>query len=107
VTTSPASGAGHGGDRLISVSDIRQLFKIGRTAAYDLTRRPGFPPPVLLSSRCLRWWASEVSAYATTLQRQGAQRRARSTVPATSKPGATPRQITGTVRAARSRREPQ
>jgi hypothetical protein len=30
-----------GADRLISVGDIRALFKLGRTAVYELTRRPG------------------------------------------------------------------
>ena len=69
----------HDADRLMSISDIRMLFKLGRTAAYELTRRPGFPAPVQLSRRCLRWWASEVDAYADTLQREGAQRRARGT----------------------------
>ena len=69
------SRGGHDTDRLISVSDIRMLFKLGRTAAYQLTRRPGFPAPVQLSRRCLRWWASEVDAYADTLQRERAQRR--------------------------------
>jgi predicted DNA-binding transcriptional regulator AlpA len=44
-----------GADRLISVADIRVLFKLGRTAAYELTRRPGFPAAVQVSSRCLRW----------------------------------------------------
>ena len=44
-----------GADRLISIGDIRVLFKLGRTAAYELTHRPGFPDPVQVSRRCLRW----------------------------------------------------
>jgi len=93
----------HDADRLMSVSDIRMLFKLGRTAAYQLTRRPGFPAPVQLSRRCLRWWASEIDAYAETLQREGAQRRTRrTTTQQENSPGAQPRRITGTVRAARS-----
>jgi predicted DNA-binding transcriptional regulator AlpA len=63
-----------GADHLISVAYIRALFKLGRTAAYELTRRPGFPAPVQVSSRCLPWWASEVDTYAGALQREGAQR---------------------------------
>src|ERR1700756_2682677 len=63
-----------GGDRLISVGDIPALFKLGRTAAYELTHRAGFPAPVQVSRRCLRWWASEVDAYADTLQRERAPR---------------------------------
>ncbi len=94
----------HDADRLMSVSDIRVLFKLGRTAAYQLTHRPGFPAPVQLSRRCLRWWASEIEAYADTLQRHGAQHRTRrTTTRQASTPGAQPRRITGTVRAARSR----
>jgi prophage regulatory protein len=96
-----------GADRLISVGDIRALFKLGRTAAYELTHRPGFPAPVRVSSRCLRWRASEVDAYADALQREGAQRRTRRAVTReTGSPGAVPRRIAGTVRAARGRREP-
>jgi predicted DNA-binding transcriptional regulator AlpA len=96
-----------GTDRLISVGDIRVLFKLGRTAAYELTRRPGFPAPVQVSRRCLRWWASEVDAYADALQREGALRGTRrAATRETSDPAAVPRRITGTVRAARSRREP-
>jgi predicted DNA-binding transcriptional regulator AlpA len=64
-------------DRLISVGDIRALFRLGRTAAYELTHRAEFPAPVHLSRRCLRWWASEVDAYADALQREGTQRRTR------------------------------
>ena len=90
----------------MNISDIRLLFKLGRTAAYELTRRPEFPAPVQLSRRCLRWWASEVDAYADTLQREGAQRRTRGTTPRPAHtPGAQPRRITGTVRAARSPKE--
>jgi predicted DNA-binding transcriptional regulator AlpA len=96
-----------GTDRLISAGDIRALFKLGRTAAYELTRRPGFPAPVQVSRRCLRWWASEVDAYAEALQRQGPRRGTRrAAARETGSPAAVPRRITGTVRAARGRREP-
>lgn len=94
-------------DRLISIGDIRALFKLGRTAAYELTHRSGFPAPVQVSSRCLRWWASEVDAYAHTLQGEGVRVRVRRTaMQQAENPGALPRRITGTVRAARSRKEP-
>jgi predicted DNA-binding transcriptional regulator AlpA len=92
-------------DQLITISDIRALFKLGRTAAYDLTHRPEFPVPVQVSGRCLRWWASEVAAYADALQRKGAQRRTRSTTvrPAGEPSDSAARRITRTVRAARGR----
>jgi hypothetical protein len=77
-------------------------------AAYELTHRSEFPVPVQVSHRCLRWWASEVGAYAETLQREGARRRARRTAAQqVSKPAELPRRITGTVRVARSRRQPE
>lgn len=97
---------GHDTDWLMSISDIRMLFKLGRTAAYELTRRPGFPAPVQVSRRCLRWWASEVGSYAGTLQHERAQRRSRRmTTPHAEWPVTERRRITGTVRAARSRKE--
>jgi predicted DNA-binding transcriptional regulator AlpA len=94
-------------DQLINIGDIRALFKLGRTAAYELTHRPDFPVPVAVSRRCLRWRPSEVGAYADALQRQGAKCRTRSAMarPAGEPAGSAARRITGTVRAARGRRE--
>ena len=86
-------------DTLIDIAEIRRIFRIGRTAAYELTHRPEFPDPVLLSPRCYRWWASEVAAFARSLQRKPARRsrtarsgRSRALSPAV------PLRITGTVR---------
>jgi predicted DNA-binding transcriptional regulator AlpA len=97
-------------DSLIGIREIRQLFGLGRTAAYDLTHRPGFPAPVPVSRNAYRWWASEVAAFAVTLRtesqnssigpRHRAQRR-------TSPQEATHLRITGKVRAARNRRTPR
>ena len=98
-------------DRLISIEEIRKLFQLGRTAAYELTHRPEFPEPVPISSRCYRWWASEVDAFAANLRRKppeksaggdGSQRRTKPQTPHSATP---PRHITGKVRAARARRE--
>ena len=95
-------------DRLISIGDIRNLFKLGRTAAYELTHRPEFPEPVPVSARCYRWWASEVEAYAAALRLRRSQQSVNAIREAT-KPNAshraTPRRITGKVRAARNRKE--
>ena len=96
------------GDTLITITDIRRIFRLGRTAAYELTRRTGFPDPVRVSARCYRWWASEVDAFAATLPREHAgqaPRQARG--PRLPDPGTPPRHITGKVRAARtSKKEP-
>src|ERR1700691_1467629 len=57
-------------DSLIGIGEIRAIFGLGRTAAYELTHRPDFPAPICLSSRCYRWWAAEVTAFAGSLRQQ-------------------------------------
>ncbi len=95
-------------DRLVSIRDIRELFGLGRTAAYELTRRPAFPEPVVISARCYRWWASEVLAFATSIRREGMRpRRPAGTARErnTSAPSTPPRRISGRVRVARARKK--
>jgi predicted DNA-binding transcriptional regulator AlpA len=91
---------------LISIREIRVLFGLGRTAAYELTHRPGFPAPVRISPRCYRWWAAEVAAFTMDPPRQARpgnrQRAARQPVPAHDMPAL---HITGKVRVARRRKE--
>jgi predicted DNA-binding transcriptional regulator AlpA len=91
---------------LISIREIRALFGLGRTAAYELTHRPGFPAPVRISPRCYRWWAAEVAAFTADLRRQARpadrQRPARQPAPAQDMPAL---RITGKVRVARRRKE--
>ena len=92
-------------DKLISITDIRALFKLGRTAAYELTHRPGFPDPVPISPRCYRWWASEVDAFAVALRRERVDINARQTKKLRlPDPAVPPRRITGKVRPARIRK---
>ncbi|MGH3125494.1 MAG: helix-turn-helix transcriptional regulator, partial [Streptosporangiaceae bacterium] len=87
------------------IGDIREFFKLGRTAAYELTHRPEFPEPVLVSPRCYRWWASEVEAFAISLPRERTQGcSARVTKTQTPHPATPPRAITGRVRTARPRK---
>ena len=91
---------------LISIREIRALFGLGRTAAYELTHRPGFPAPVRISPRCYRWWAADVAAFTADLRRQARpgnrQRPARQAAPAQDMPAL---HITGKVRMARRRKE--
>src|ERR1039458_4569631 len=72
ITSEPECVAHDGwtGDRLISIQEIRTLFGLGRTAGYELTHRHGFPEPLVISPRCYRWWASEVTAFAASMRRQ-------------------------------------
>ncbi len=95
-------------DSLIDITEIRRIFRLGRTAAYELTHRPGFPDPVPISPRCYRWWASEVAGFAAALRREPAPA---NTQPAKKPPLPEPDpvapqpRITGKVRAARARKE--
>jgi predicted DNA-binding transcriptional regulator AlpA len=95
-------------DSLITITDIRRIFRLGRTAAYELTRRAGFPDPVRVSARCYRWWASEVDAFAAALSREPARQSPRpDRGPRLPDPATPRRQITGRIRAARtSNKEP-
>jgi predicted DNA-binding transcriptional regulator AlpA len=105
----PPQGTDRLPDRLLSVADIRLLFGLGRTATYELTHRPDFPEPVVISSRCHRWWASEVTAFAETIRRENPRpRRHRSAnyrphrqITTSSAPAC---RITGRVRVARPRK---
>ena len=98
-------------DLLISVADIRAIFHLGRTAAYELTRRPDFPAVVRVSPRCYRWWASEVSAFAEGLRSEpvpngsAASSRTPEHRQQAPSPEAEPRRIMGRVRPARARVE--
>ena len=92
-------------DKLISITDIRRLFKLGRTAAYELTRRPGFPDPVPISPRCYRWWASEVDAYAAALRRAHLRTTRQTKRARPAEPAIPPQRITGKVRTVRIRKE--
>ena len=96
-------------DTLISIRDIRVLFGLGRTAAYELTHRPGFPEPIKLSPRCYRWWASEVLAFTADVRlRDTPSRRGRAAGRAAHRPVSPddppPLRIAGTMRVARSRK---
>jgi predicted DNA-binding transcriptional regulator AlpA len=107
--TQPSRGTERMSDRLISVADIRVLFGLGRTAAYELTYRPGFPEPVVISSRCHRWWASEVMAFANAIRRESPRPRRHGNANhprrgQIANQSATPCRITGRVRVAHPRR---
>ena len=97
-------------DSLITIKEIREIFGLGRTAAYELTHRPGFPAPVPISRRCYRWWAKEVTAFAAELRAQPAitpkiSHRQKETDRTPHSRDAQSLQITGEVRIVRSRKE--
>lgn len=95
ITTMPS-------ESLIGIREIRAMFRLGRTAAYELTHRPGFPAPVRISARCYRWWATEVTAFAAGLRQETRPAsRERSTRRTTASLDIAPLRITGRVRPAR------
>jgi predicted DNA-binding transcriptional regulator AlpA len=106
-TSQPEPGRGQWiDDSMVSIRDIRALFELGRTAAYELTHRPEFPEPVVVSPRCYRWWASEVTAFARNLRCEGTRPRSQASHARhcdASLPNP-PLHIEGIVRAARTRR---
>jgi predicted DNA-binding transcriptional regulator AlpA len=96
-------------DRLIGIGEIRAIFGLGRTAAYELTHRPSFPAPVRISPRCYRWWAAEVAAFAASLRQQQARpvSRQRSTQRRALAFATVAPRISGKVRTAKRRKEAQ
>lgn len=79
---------------LLDIHDLQKIFKLGRTAAYRLTRTAGFPPAVMVSAGCYRWQPAEVQDYIATLPR----------TPAPSALPAAQPHIQGTHRPKRKRR---
>jgi predicted DNA-binding transcriptional regulator AlpA len=91
-------------DRLIGIGEIRALFGLGRTAAYELVRRPAFPAVVPVSPRSHRWWESEVRAFAAAVQAEGRQRvRPARATRRMQGPDTAPLRISGEMRYARRR----
>ncbi len=58
-------------DELWSARDIAAVVKIGQTATYELIKQPGFPAPLHVGKRSVRWWKSEIVAF---LERQRVSR---------------------------------
>ena len=107
VRTRAADDAG-ASTRLISREQIGEIFGLRRSATYDLTQRPGFPTPVVLSPKCHRWPVEEVLAFAAALRHQevGLQRpRLARTGPAQGIAWpASGARVTGRIRPARERK---
>jgi predicted DNA-binding transcriptional regulator AlpA len=100
------SGWSPDGAGLMSRREIGEFFRLGKSAAYDLTRRADFPPPVVVSTRCLRWPQRDVTQFAERLRGNPPRRRGHPR--AAHHPAGAPagqRRITGRVRAVGERRE--
>ena len=60
---------------LMDMHDLMELTGLGRTATYDLTKRPDFPMPYTLGPKTLRWdrqavagWLDQVHTRATRIR---------------------------------------
>lgn len=53
----------------VTLHDIRRRFGLGRTAAYQLIKSPGFPPHLPTSQRAYQWDAEAVNAFMATTKR--------------------------------------
>jgi predicted DNA-binding transcriptional regulator AlpA len=49
--------------QLLTIDDLRRLFRCGRTTAYARVHESGFPAPLVLSGSAHRWWQHEVLAW--------------------------------------------
>ena len=52
----------------LTTREARELYRVSRATWDRMRRRPGFPVPVRLSARCLRWRFTELLAFAERAQ---------------------------------------
>lgn len=55
-----------GSRRLLTIGDLRELLRCGRTTAYARVHEDDFPTPVVFSGSAHRWWEHEVIAWIET-----------------------------------------
>ncbi|WP_419922328.1 helix-turn-helix transcriptional regulator [Candidatus Poriferisodalis sp.] len=55
--------------RLMTAAEVQQLLGIGRTVLYRLQRDHGFPDPIRLATKSVRWRADEVTAWLDSRER--------------------------------------
>ena len=67
----------------VDIEALKSLFRLGRTAMYQLTREPSFPKAYVITARHYLWDLAEVEAW--FVSRKGQRPRLRKTVAITSK----------------------
>ena len=50
-------------DRLIKIQEVTERVGIGRSSIYKLMRASGFPLPLKLGGRAVRWSVAELDAW--------------------------------------------
>ena len=56
-------------DRLLRIADVQEMTGLSRASVYKMVADGRLPPPVRLSSRCVRWRESELEATIDALPR--------------------------------------
>jgi len=55
-------------EEFLRTRDARELLRVSRATFARLQKRDGFPRPIRLGARCLRWRVSELVAFAEASQ---------------------------------------
>jgi prophage regulatory protein len=64
-----APGSGHvAGERLLRLPEVVRTLGVSRATIYRYVDSGRLPPPVKLSTRCIAWRASEITAWMAALQ---------------------------------------
>ncbi len=56
-------------EELLRTAEARAFLRVSRATFCRLQRRAGFPKPVRLGARCLRWRGSQLVAFTEAMQR--------------------------------------
>jgi predicted DNA-binding transcriptional regulator AlpA len=109
TSTAPSESAAQetGTGKLITMREIRTKFRLGRTAGYELVRRPDFPLRIVVSHRCHRWLENEVDAFAVALRGNLAPVNCVPRRPQSSVLAVVPLRLTGRPRPVRARKSGQ
>lgn len=59
----PVGGADVHDACLLTPADLQRRWQVGRTKAWEVTRRADFPVPVVLGGSCVRWRLGDVAAW--------------------------------------------
>jgi prophage regulatory protein len=69
TTTPDQPGPGrHAGERLLRLPELVRTIGVSRATIYRYVDSGRLPSPVKLSSRCVAWRASEITAWMAALQ---------------------------------------
>jgi prophage regulatory protein len=57
------------GDALLKLSEVCKLLSVGRSTIYEWINQDGFPQPVRMGGRSVRWESEEVQQWRRALAR--------------------------------------